>query len=454
MKRLLLISAIWIFLCGSVFAAGSIIDRFATDAETTAQTRDDVGITPSNIPSIMAAPGTVGKFQLDHNVETLNADRTVLITDTPIQRLDANGTDRNVLMPPEASNSTDLVFFIYNMSGELGEDLNVQDDASADLATIHFHHFGICTCDGTTWVVRCISCTESTDTLNLRVKEENISAIVTGQACYISGATGVAFPTVGLADSDDSSKIRVAGLAAEDISQNTTGYLRIKGLLEDANSTKGSPVNPLSQDWTAGDQLWGSTTEGGLSNVRLAGRSIKIGTALTVEGPSSKILVNIHENQVHTGAAASEDITFQMGDSAGANKVSYTDFAGTEVGCRDSYGMVRNAGVIPATITDANVTLTSAYFGKSVRMSSASDYIAFLPSVGASDDGARLRICKTDAGKVTVDAADSDLINDSGAGKTIYNNTAAETYAFIDLEYVHAIVTWIVTGTGTWVSTN
>jgi len=115
--------------------------------------------------------------------------------------------------------------------------------------------------------------------------------------------------------------------------------------------------------------------------------------------------------------------------------------------------ILQGLSISNVTVTDASITLTSAHFGKSVRMSSASDYTASLPSVGADDDGARIRICKTGAGKVTVVAADSDLINDSGAGDTIYNSTA-ETYAFIDLEYAHAITTWIATGTGTWTTTN
>lgn len=114
---------------------------------------------------------------------------------------------------------------------------------------------------------------------------------------------------------------------------------------------------------------------------------------------------------------------------------------------------IRAASITTRTITDANVTLTSSDFGKTIRMNSASNYIAFLPSVGASDDGVRLRIVKTGVGKVTTDAADNDLINDSGAGDTIYNSTS-EIYAFIDLEYVHAKVTWIVTGTGTWITTD
>ena len=60
MKRLLLTIFFSILFCGQSFAEGNIIDRFATDAETTAQTRDDVGITPANISFAMATPGNIG----------------------------------------------------------------------------------------------------------------------------------------------------------------------------------------------------------------------------------------------------------------------------------------------------------------------------------------------------------------------------------------------------------
>jgi len=109
--------------------------------------------------------------------------------------------------------------------------------------------------------------------------------------------------------------------------------------------------------------------------------------------------------------------------------------------------------VDPVTITDDNVMLTSSHFDKSVRMSSAADHVASLPSVGVSEDGARIRIIKIGAGKVTIDAADTDIIDDSGAGDTIYNDTA-ETYAICDLEYIHAITTWVTVSTGTWTTTD
>lgn len=287
---------------------------------------------------IVSAPGTIGKLELDHNVETLAANKTLVITDKVIQKLDPDGTDRNILLPAE-NTATDLVFFIYNMGGELGEDLNIQDDAAAALLTVGYNQLGLCTCDGTTWKVLCIACANGANVVSLRVKEENTSALVVGQPVYVSGATGAAFPNVGLADCNDSTKIRVKGLAAEAISQNSTGYIRTQGLLEGVDSTKGGSVNPLSQDWTAGDQLYISTTAGGLTNVRPIGRSIKAGTALTAEGSNSKILVDIRENSIYTGAASGENIIHQMGDSAGANKVSYQDYAGNEVASINSNGV-------------------------------------------------------------------------------------------------------------------
>jgi len=111
------------------------------------------------------------------------------------------------------------------------------------------------------------------------------------------------------------------------------------------------------------------------------------------------------------------------------------------------------AKVDVVTKTDS-YTITTSDFGKTLRMNSADDKIFTLPSVGAVDDGARVIVVKLGAGKVTVQAADSDIIADGTAGGTLYNNTAAQIYADVSLEYVHQSVTWIIRGAhGTWTST-
>jgi hypothetical protein len=342
--------------------------ELANDAEAVAGIADRA-ITPANLIAKLAAPGAIGGttpatlvstdvLKLSDNVETLAANKTLVITDKVIQKLDPDGTDRNVLLPTEAT-STDLVFFIYNMGGEVGEDLNIQDDAGAALGTIGYMQMGLATCDGTTWTVICVACSAGIAVLSQRVKEENTSAIAIGQPVYISGSAGVAFPTVGLADCDVSTKIRVKGLASETISQNTTGYIRVKGLLEGVDSTKGGVVNPNSEDWAAGDQLWVSRTAGGLTNVRpTSGRNIKAGTALTVEGANSKILVDIRENEIWSTAASGENIVLRAGDDIGANKVSIRNYSNTEVARIDSYGYISTPTIADTTLSGLPVIIT------------------------------------------------------------------------------------------------
>lgn len=100
-----------------------------------------------------------------------------------------------------------------------------------------------------------------------------------------------------------------------------------------------------------------------------------------------------------------------------------------------------------------NYVVTIEDLGKSLRMDSSSDYGFTLPSVGATEDGSRITFNKSGSGRVTITAADSDLIADSAAGGTIYN-ASAETDANISLEYVHGIVTWIIRGAkGSWTTT-
>jgi hypothetical protein len=106
-----------------------------------------------------------------------------------------------------------------------------------------------------------------------------------------------------------------------------------------------------------------------------------------------------------------------------------------------------------STKTDSYV-ITTADFGKSLRMNSASAKIFTLPSVASADDGARITIMKVGAGRVTIQAADTDIIQDSSAAGTMYCDAAAETYANVTLEYIDAITKWaIVSGTGTWITT-
>ncbi len=98
--------------------------------------------------------------------------------------------------------------------------------------------------------------------------------------------------------------------------------------------------------------------------------------------------------------------------------------------------------------------VTISDFDKSLRMTSVLDKTFTLPSVGISENGARITFIKNGSGRVTIDTSDSDLIDDSNAGGTIYCTIAGELASTITLEYIHSIVTWgIVSGKGTWTTT-
>jgi len=84
-------------------------------------------------------------------------------------------------------------------------------------------------------------------------------------------------------------------------------------------------------------------------------------------------------------------------------------------------------------------------------MNSADDKSFTLPSVGTTEDGARVTFIKQGAGKMTMIAVDTDYIDDSSATGTIYTIT---NYATITLEYVHGMTRWvIISAAGTFTTT-
>jgi len=102
------------------------------------------------------------------------------------------------------------------------------------------------------------------------------------------------------------------------------------------------------------------------------------------------------------------------------------------------------------TKTD-DYNVTTADFGKSLRMNSALDKAFTMCSVGANEDGARITFVKLGAGRVTINAADVDYIQDSSAGGTIYSETDNAT---ITLEYAHGTIKWvIISAVGIWTTT-
>ena len=103
-----------------------------------------------------------------------------------------------------------------------------------------------------------------------------------------------------------------------------------------------------------------------------------------------------------------------------------------------------------ATKTD-NYTVLASDFGKTLVMNSTDNKTFALPSVNSANVGNWLTFANINTGRLTIDAADSDIIVDSAAGATIYSDD--NSIATITLELVSE-TRWLITGAhGTWVTT-
>ncbi len=179
--------------------------------------------------------------------------------------------------------------------------------------------------------------------------------------------------------------------------------------------------------------------------------------ALTIGSSSSGNIVSFNDitDTAGTGVAISVDnANYLVGNrysGTGASAITTT----SAVIVQDSKEFKVN-GTLQAEqfLTEAQnsgVTLTTDDFGKTITVDSSSTQTVSLPSVAAGDEGAWFRVIKLGAGKVIVDAADTDTIANSTGGGTISNSQSTEDYATITIELADTGVEWIITGVhGTW----
>jgi hypothetical protein len=119
--------------------------------------------------------------------------------------------------------------------------------------------------------------------------------------------------------------------------------------------------------------------------------------------------------------------------------------AGTVAAGDDSRFKVRSADT-----KTASYTVLTTDSGKVLIMNAAGTTTFSLPSVTAANIGIWFTFVKLGAGQLTIDAADSDIIVDSSAGGTIYNEYAAETWATITLILVSETKWTIIGALGHW----
>ena len=89
-------------------------------------------------------------LRADVNVETLADNKTLTVEDAQLQKLDPDGSARDISLPAEAS-STGVAFRIVN-AADGAENLVVKDDGASTIATLNQNEAAWFGCDGTSWV--------------------------------------------------------------------------------------------------------------------------------------------------------------------------------------------------------------------------------------------------------------------------------------------------------------
>ena len=215
-------------------------------------------------------------------------------------------------------------------------------------------------------------CVDNTDGVALWVSASTTifvragEAIKKGEAVYVSGALGAARPTVSLVDSDDAAKIRMVGIAAQDIASGSDGMIRGCGGLVKSVDTEGvTDANPDDEDWTAGDILYCRPDgSGGYTKTKpTSGRVIIAATTLLGDHNSDTLFVRTHTNPVNLYGAATEDIILRLGASDDSTSISIKDFANAEVASIDDGGSANFTDLtLDTDLADAEIsdTLTAS----------------------------------------------------------------------------------------------
>jgi len=111
------------------------------------------------------------------------------------------------------------------------------------------------------------------------------------------------------------------------------------------------------------------------------------------------------------------------------------------------------ADLMPASIKTDNYNVLVSDIGKTLVMNGV-DKTFSLPSVDAGNVGMILTFVFISTGTLTIDAADNDTIDDSGAGFGIYCTQNGEKYSTITLMLASATEWIILAAKGIWTTTD
>jgi hypothetical protein len=220
----------------------------------------------------------------------------------------------------------------------------------------------------------------------------------------------------------------------------------------------GSNTTTIGNSSTTQTHLYGNLTLGdtGSTSYRLnVSGSANITNDLTVTGSlnASNITGSLFGSSSYATQALSSSYavtaSYALNGGGGGSSFPYTGSAQIS-GSLEVNGPI--TGYRKVENKNSGYTITNADYGKTFVCNSASDQTFNLPSIDTPDIGFETTIIKIGGGKVTIDAADSDTIQDSGNGGTIYCSDRG--IASITLLLARPTAWYITSAVGTWITTD
>jgi len=232
--------------------------------------------------------------------------------------------------------------------------------------------------------------------LQQQVRNSTGSTITKGQVVYISGSTGQ-IGNVILAQANAYTTSQVIGIAAQDIANNTNGYVVTQGIVEDVNTN----------GFTAGAQIYlSASTAGALTQTEPSAPNyaVHMGVCLYANNVHGKLWINPMNNSIDTGYIIGQVAIAQGGTNSTATPtagaVPYgtgTAYAFTAAGTSGQV-LTSNGSGAPtwatpaayATVTDDTTTNATRYplFASVTTGNLTTEYVSstklkFNPSTGA-----------------------------------------------------------------------
>lgn len=205
----------------------------------------------------------------------------------------------------------------------------------------------------------------------LNVRNETGSTIAGTRAVYVNGFNN--FPLIALADNTNENKHNVIGLTIAPIANSSNGFIATSGQCDAETNA-----------WAVGTELYFSTNGTLVPAEPTTGEVKHVGIVMVRENyPVGKILLYQQFEGDVRGVGSGADITDRMGDSVGATKISWRNYANTEVGYVNSLGEIKAASVSVGSPVTKTADFTLGASESWVINNKASACIVTLPAASS-----------------------------------------------------------------------